>query len=148
LITIDQTRVDLAFFPRLAVVGFNVIRPDELEWKTRPSEPGEPQRHVAGVTERAGLEHSRGSLWRYEPGAKGRRHREPVQEETFVVVRGTLTMYLGDPPDRHQIGEGGLVHVQAGTALQGVNETGEELLVYVYGAPPDPERSEILDSAV
>jgi quercetin dioxygenase-like cupin family protein len=144
----DQTRVNLAFFPRLAAVGFNVIRPDELEWKTRPSEPGEPQRHVAGVTEPAGLEHSRGSLWRYEPSAKGRRHREPVQEETFVVVRGTLTMYLGDPPERHQIGEGSLVHVDAGTAQQSVNETDEELLVYVYGAPPDLDRSEILDSAV
>jgi hypothetical protein len=29
-----------------------------------------------------------------------------------------------------------------------VNETDEELLVYVYGAPPDTERGEILDSAV
>jgi quercetin dioxygenase-like cupin family protein len=140
--------VGFAVFPRLAGVGFNLIRPDELEWKTRPSEPGEPQRHVAGVTERAGLAHSRGSLWRYEPGAKGRRHREPVQEETFVVVHGTLTMYLGDPPERHQIGEGGLVHVDAGTAQQSVNETDEELLVYVHGAPPDLERSEMLDSAV
>jgi quercetin dioxygenase-like cupin family protein len=129
-------------------VGFHVIRPDELEWETRPSEPGEPKRHVAGVTERAGLEHSRGSLWRYEPGAKGRRHRERTQEETFVVVRGTLTMYLGEPPERHELGQGGIVHVDAGTPLQSVNETSDELLVFVYGAPPDGERGEILDSAV
>jgi hypothetical protein len=29
-----------------------------------------------------------------------------------------------------------------------VNETDSELLVFVYGAPPDRERGEILDSAV
>jgi quercetin dioxygenase-like cupin family protein len=129
-------------------VAYSVISPDDVDWETRPSEPGEARRHVAGLTELAGLEHSRGSLWRYEPGAKGRRHREPVQEETFVVVRGTLTMYLGDPPERHQIDQGGVVHVDAGTPLQSVNETDSELLVFVYGAPPDRERGEILDSAV
>jgi quercetin dioxygenase-like cupin family protein len=134
--------------PRLAGVGYTVITPDDLDWETRPSEPREARRHVAGLTELAGLEHSRGSLWRYEPGAKGRRHREPVQEETFVVVRGTLTMYLGDPPERHQIDQGGVVHVEAGTPLQSVNETDSELLVFVYGAPPNLERGEILDSAV
>jgi quercetin dioxygenase-like cupin family protein len=129
-------------------VGYAVIRPDDLEWETRPSEPGEARRHVAGLTERAGLAHSRGSLWRYEPGAKGRRHREPVQEETFVVVRGTLTMFLGDPPERHQVDQGSIIHVDAGTPLQSVNESEEELLVFVYGAPPGLERGEILDSAV
>ena len=129
-------------------MGFTVIQSGELEWKTRPSEPGEPKRHVAGLTERGGLQHSRASLWRYEPGAKGRRHREPVQEETFVVIRGTLTMYLGEPPERHQVEQGSVVHVNAGTPLQSANETGEELLVFVYGAPPDDERAEILDSAV
>ena len=129
-------------------MAYTVIRPGDLQWETRPSEPGEAQRHVAGLTEHAGLEHSRVSLWRYEPGAKGRRHREPVQEETFVVVRGALTMYLGNPPERHQVGQGSIIHVEAGTPLQSVNETDEELLVFVYGAPPELERGEILDSAV
>jgi quercetin dioxygenase-like cupin family protein len=129
-------------------VAYRVVRPDELEWETRPSEPGEPRRHAADATDLGGFGQSRGSFWRYEPGAKGRRHKERVQEETFVVLRGTLTMYLGDPPERHQITEGGLIHVKPGTALQSVNETDEELFVYVYGAPPDQERAEILDSAV
>jgi quercetin dioxygenase-like cupin family protein len=145
---LTKTELVVERFPRLAAVRFAVIQSDELEWETRPSEPGEPKRHVAGLTERGGLQHSRASLWRYEPGAKGRRHREPVQEETFVVIRGTLTMYLGEPPERHQVGQGSVVHVDAGTPLQSVNETGEELLVFVYGAPPHHERGEILDSAV
>lgn len=129
-------------------MSFRVVRPEELEWHTRPSEPGEARRHTAGLTELAGFKYARANFWRYEPGAKGRRHKEPVQEETFVVLRGALTMYLGDPPERQQVGEGGVVYVEPGTPLQTVNETDEELLVYAYGAPPAGGRAEILDSAV
>jgi quercetin dioxygenase-like cupin family protein len=129
-------------------VRFEVIRPDELDWETRPSELGEAQRHIGALSERAGFEHSRANLWRYEPGAKGRRHKDMLQEETFVVVRGTLTMYLGEPPERHEVGQGSLVHVESGTPLQVVNEGDEELLLYIYGAPPERGHAEFLDSAV
>jgi mannose-6-phosphate isomerase-like protein (cupin superfamily) len=71
-----------------------------------------------------------------------------LQEETFVVVRGTLTMYLGEPPERHEVGQGGLIHVEAETPLQVVNESGDELLLYVYGAPPERGHAEFLDSPV
>lgn len=127
---------------------FRIVSPDDLEWETRASPPGEARRHAADATELAGFEHSRGSFWRYEPGAKGRRHREQVQEETFVVLSGTLTMYVGEPPERHTVGRGGLIHVEPRTPRQTVNEDDEELVVYAYGAPPDMERAEILDSAV
>jgi quercetin dioxygenase-like cupin family protein len=129
-------------------MGFEVVNSGDLAWQTRPAEPGEPRRHTAELSERAGFEHTRANLWRYEPGAKGRRHREPVQSETFVVLSGTLTMYLGDPPERHSVGEGGLIHVKAGTPLQVVNESDEELLLHVYGAPLGEGRAEILESAV
>ena len=84
-------------------MAFRVIRPDELEWTTRDHEPDEAPRHVAGLSDLAGFAHTRANLWRYEPGAKGRRHKDMLQEETFVVVRGTLSMYLGDPPERHDV---------------------------------------------
>ena len=129
-------------------MGYSVVRREELEWETRPGEPGEPRRHTAELSDRAGFEQTRANLWRYEPGAKGRRHREPVQSETFVVLSGTLTMYLGEPPERQSVGEGGLIHVKAGTPLQVVNESNEELLLHVYGAPLGEGRAEILDSAV
>ena len=127
---------------------FSVVRPADLEWITRPHEPGEPARHVAELSELAGFGHARGNLWRYEPGAKGRRHKEPEQEETFVVLTGTLSMYLGEPPERHDAMVGEVIHVKPGTALQSVNHGDEELLVYVYGAPVGEQRAEILDSAV
>jgi mannose-6-phosphate isomerase-like protein (cupin superfamily) len=129
-------------------VGYKVIRPQELEWTTRPAEPGDAERHVAGLSDLAGFRHTRANLWRYEPGAKGRRHKDMLQEETFVVVRGTLTMYLGEPPERHEVPELGLVRVQPGTPLQIVNEGDGELVIYAYGAPPERGHAEFLDSAV
>jgi quercetin dioxygenase-like cupin family protein len=129
-------------------VGFRVIQAGTAEWITRPHEPGEPARHVAELSELAGFAHTRGNIWRYEPGAKGRRHRHRFQEETFVVLAGTLTMYLGEPPERHDVTAGGLVHVEPGTPLQTVNHGETELLVYAYGTPPEDERAELLDAAV
>jgi quercetin dioxygenase-like cupin family protein len=124
------------------------IDPRELEWITRPHEPGEPARHVAELSELAGFAHTRANVWRYEPGAKGRRHRHAIQEETFVVLAGTLSMYVGDPPERQDVPAGGLIHIPPGTPLQSVNHGGEDLLVYAYGTPPESEHAELLDSAV
>src|SRR3954453_13846883 len=129
-------------------MAFRVIRPDELEWATRPHEADEAPRHAAALSELAGLAHSRANLWRYEPGAKGRRHKDTLQEETFVVLAGTLSMYLGEPPERHDVPPHGLVHVEAGTPLQIVNHGAEELVLYAYGAPPEYGHAQYLDSAV
>jgi mannose-6-phosphate isomerase-like protein (cupin superfamily) len=87
-------------------------------------------------------------VWRHEPGAKGRRHRHERQEETFVVLAGTLSMYLGDPPQRQDVPTGGLIHVEPGTPLQTANHGDEELVVYAYGTPPEHESTEILGSAL
>ena len=121
---------------------------DELEWTDRPPEGGDAIRRVAALTDRAGFEHSRANLWRYEPGAKGRRHRHVTQEETFVVLAGTLTMYVGEPPEAREVPAGGLIHVPAGTALQAANHGAADLVVYAYGYPPEHEHAELLDPAV
>jgi len=126
-------------------MGFAVVRPEQLEWDEYERYPG---RHKAALTEPARLRHTRANLIRHEAGAVGPRHAEPVQDETFVPVRGTLTMYLGNPPERHEIPVGGIVHVEAGTAQQIVNETDEDILVLVYGAPPKRGPADLLDSAV
>jgi mannose-6-phosphate isomerase-like protein (cupin superfamily) len=127
---------------------FRAVSPDDFAWTTRPHADGQPARHVAELSDAAGFAHTRANVWRYEPGARGRRHRHPQQEETFVVLQGTLTMYLGDPPERIDVERGGLVHVVARTPLQTVNHGTEDLLLYVYGYPPEDQHAEILDSAV
>lgn len=126
-------------------MAFAVVMPDQLEWEEYERYPG---RHRAALTEHAGLRHTRANLIRHEPGSIGPRHVEPVQDETFIPLRGTLTMYLGDPPERYEIPVGGIAHVEAGTALQIVNETDEDILVLVYGAPPERGPADLLDSAV
>ncbi|HEY7017535.1 MAG TPA: cupin domain-containing protein [Gaiellaceae bacterium] len=129
-------------------MAFRAVTPDQLSWITRPHEPGEPARHVAELSDLAGFAHTRANLWRYEPGAAGRRHRHAQQEETFVPVSGTLTMYLGEPPERVEVSPGSLIHVEPGTPLQTANHGDDDLLVYVYGTPPESEHAELLDSAV
>ena len=128
-------------------MGSSVIRPDQLDWQTRPHEPGEPARHVAGLSATAGFAHTRANVWRYEPGAKGRRHVHAEQEETFVVLSGTLSMYVGEPPERHDVPTGSLIHIEPGTPLQTVNHGDVDLVVYAYGAPPD-HGADVLDSAL
>jgi quercetin dioxygenase-like cupin family protein len=127
---------------------FTVIAPTEQTWITRPHADGEPARHVTELSEVAAMEHVRANVWRYEPGAAGRRHRHPVQDETFVVLAGTLSIYLDDPPERHDVAAGSLVHVTAGTALQSVNHGEDDLVVYAHGWPPEDESAELLPSAV
>jgi len=129
-------------------VGFHVVQPETFSWITRPHAPDEAARHVAELSELAGFEHTRGNVWRYEPGAKGRRHRHRTQEETFVVLAGTLSMYVGEPPERHDVAVGGLIHIRPGTPLQAANHRGEDLVVYAYGYPPEHEHAELLDAAV
>jgi mannose-6-phosphate isomerase-like protein (cupin superfamily) len=129
-------------------MSFDAISPDAFQWLTRPHEPGEPARHVAELSDAIGLERTRANVWRYEPGAKGRRHRHPRQEETFVVLSGTLSMYVGDPPERVDVPTGAVIHVEPGTPLQSANHGDVDLVLYAYGTPPENEHAEILESVV
>ena len=64
------------------------------------------------------------------------------------MLAGTLSIYLGDPPERRDVLAGSLVHVTSGTALQSVNHGAEDLIVYAHGWPPEAEHAEVLGSAV
>ena len=126
-------------------MSYGWVDPDAVEYDERPPRPGEQPRLSAGVTEPLGLEQSRARLWRYPPHSTGRRHRDHVQEEVFVVVSGTMTMLLGDEPERVDLGPGGVVAVQPMTPLQVRNETDEELRFFAYGAPPERAGADFLD---
>jgi mannose-6-phosphate isomerase-like protein (cupin superfamily) len=126
-------------------MGYHVLRGNEHEWEERPSPVGGAPRHIVDVTTAGGLRESRARIWRISPGARGRRHRELAQEEVFVVLAGTLTMLLGDPPERVDVPPQSVVTVETGTALQMRNESAEEVVVFVYGAPPVTGQSEYLD---
>jgi mannose-6-phosphate isomerase-like protein (cupin superfamily) len=127
-------------------VGYQVADSSKLEWEERPpGAEGQAPRQAADVTTAAGLKQSRGRVWRYPAGTRGRRHADKAQEEVFVVISGRLTMLLGDPPDRVDVGPESVVAVEPGTPLQVRNEGGEELVLYIYGAPPEQEGADFFD---
>jgi len=129
-------------------MGYRVIT--EHTWEERtppPGRDGDPARHAADLSDSVGLRHSRARIWRYPPGARGRRHADRAQEEVFVVLSGTLTMHLGDPPERVELQPHGVVAVDPGTALQLRNDGSEEVVVFVYGAPPEQAGADFFEDA-
>jgi len=125
-------------------MGYHAVRGDQLEFEERPSH-GDVPRLAADVTGPAALAQSRARMWRYPPGARGRRHADKAQEEVFVVLRGTLTMMLGEPPERIDLPPESVVAVEPGTPLQIHNTGDEELVLFVYGAPPEQAGADFFD---
>jgi len=125
-------------------VSFGALTPGDLSWEERPSGNG-VSRFTADLTTAFGLEQSRARLWRLQPGARGRRHIELVQEEVWVVLEGSLTLLLGEPPERLELGPGGVASAKPGTAIQLRNDGDTDALVFAYGAPPVAGQAELLD---
>ena len=121
-------------------MAFTIFRQQDLEWTPRGEDD---PRTVARLSD--ALKQSRANLWRYPPGTKGKRHADNAQEEVFVVLDGTLTVDLGEPPERHQLERGSVLVVETGTALQLRNAGAEELVLLIYGAPPVTGQAEFFD---
>ena len=113
---------------------YTVFHWDDLEW--HPRREGDP-RLVSELSD--AMTRSRANLYRYPPGAIGRRHSDPVQEEVFVVLEGTLTIHMGegDEPERDELEPGSVLIVQPDPVLQLSNLHVEELRLFIYGAPPE-----------
>jgi quercetin dioxygenase-like cupin family protein len=126
-------------------VPYDVAHAADLTWEERAPMYGQVPRSQASITDAAKLTQSRARLWRYPAHTRGRRHRDPDQEEVFVPLRGTLTVLLEEPPQRVDVEPGGVVVVHRGTPMQLRNETDEEILVFAYGAPAVDGNVEFLD---
>jgi mannose-6-phosphate isomerase-like protein (cupin superfamily) len=120
-------------------MGYTIFERSELEWVPRGDDD---PRSVARLSD--AMTHSRANVWRYPPGARGKRHADHAQEEVFVVLDGTLTVDLGDPPERHELARGSVLVVETGTPLQLRNAGEEELVLFIYGAPPVTGQAEFL----
>jgi mannose-6-phosphate isomerase-like protein (cupin superfamily) len=118
-------------------VAHTVFRMNEVEWVPREDGSG---RTIASLS--GSMTQSRANLWRYPPGARGKRHLDRAQEEVFIVLDGTLTVDLDEPPERHELERGSALVVQPGTILQLRNAGDEELVLFIYGAPPVTGRGE------
>jgi mannose-6-phosphate isomerase-like protein (cupin superfamily) len=120
-------------------VGYTVFQASELDWVPRGDDD---PRTIARLSD--AMTQSRANIWRYPPGARGRRHADHAQEEVFVVLDGTLTVDLGEPPERHELARGSVLVVETGTVLQLRNAGDEQLVLFIYGAPPVTGQAEFL----
>jgi len=121
-------------------MGFMIFRPGEREFQA--AQRGDLRRSRAPLSE--ALHAMRANIWHLPPGARGSRHIEHVQEEMFVVLEGTATLLLGDPPERVELPCGAVAAVESGTAQQLRNESQAETVVLIVGAPPEQGRAEHL----
>ena len=62
-----------------------------------------------------------------------------------MVLEGTLTLLLGDPPEEHELPAHSIVVVDPHTPLKVLNRSDAEVLFFVYGAPEDPSAEIIED---
>jgi quercetin dioxygenase-like cupin family protein len=122
-------------FASVPPVGYTVLRPGEQDFQPPSWRPAETERSIVELRLHAQLRHSQANVWRYQPGARGSRHREPVQEEVFCVLEGMLTMMLGDPAERFDLPPTSIVVVEPGTPVLLRNDSHADVLVFAYGAP-------------
>jgi quercetin dioxygenase-like cupin family protein len=124
-------------------MGYAVFPTGEQEFSA-PS-GGDANRSIFRLSDSLG--ETRANIWRYPPGSRGRRHVERVQEEVFLVVEGTATLYLDDPPEAFELPRGSVAVVEAGTAAQVTNGGDEDMAVFIVGAPPQQAGADYLPDA-
>ena len=130
-------------------MGYTVSRAEDQVFEAPSWNPQEPARQLVELGRLATLRHSQANLWRFPPGGGGRRHREPVQEEVFCVLEGTLTMFLGEPPQRFDLTPRSVVVVEPETPLQIRNDSDADVVFFAYGAPHQASdyKADILEDA-
>jgi mannose-6-phosphate isomerase-like protein (cupin superfamily) len=124
-------------------VGYAVFPGGEQEFSA-PS-GGDQSRGLLRLSD--AMREMRANIWRYPPGARGRRHAEHVQEEIFVVLEGTATLFFGDPPERLELPAGSVAVVEPGTAIQVSNASDEDAAIFIVGAPPEQGQADYLPDA-
>ena len=67
----------------------------------------------------------------FPPRYEGPNHYHDQQDELYFVHRGTATFTFDG--DEHEVGEGGLVHVESTTHRMITNRTDGDLVIFIVG---------------
>jgi mannose-6-phosphate isomerase-like protein (cupin superfamily) len=113
--------------------GFHLITPDDLTWRLSnlmriPN---------ADFLERTGSENMGARLWRMPPMSANTLHKHIRAEEFYFVLEGTGRMRVGD--ETLTVPKHGGVHVGPDQLRQVFNDTAEEVLWLIIGAPEETE---------
>jgi len=82
-------------------------------------------------------------LWRIEPGRASTRHRHRATEEIYVLLEGTGRLRVGD--DLLTLAPLDAVLVEPETLRQPFNDTDQDQLWLIVGAPTEPADTTTMD---
>jgi mannose-6-phosphate isomerase-like protein (cupin superfamily) len=115
------------------ITGYHLIKPEDLHW--RPSNLMKIPN--ADYLERTGSENLGARLWRLPPRSANTLHKHVRSEEFYFVLEGTGRLRVGETTltvPRH-----GGVLVGPEQLRQIFNDTDDEVLWLILGAPEEPE---------
>jgi mannose-6-phosphate isomerase-like protein (cupin superfamily) len=113
--------------------GYHLITPDDLLW--RPSNLMKIPN--ADYLERTGSENMGARLWRMPPRSANTLHKHIRAEEFYFVLEGTGRMRVG--AETLTVPKYGGIHVGPDQLRQVFNDTDEEVLWLIIGAPEEME---------
>lgn len=116
-----------------AIQGYHLIRPEDLFW--RPSNLMKIPN--ADCLERTGSENIGARLWRLPPRSANTLHKHIRAEEFYFVLEGTGRMRVGETT--LTVPRYGGVLVGPEELRQVFNDTDDEVLWLIIGAPEEPE---------
>ena len=116
-----------------AVKGYHLITPADLHW--RPSNLMKIPN--ADYLERTGSENMGARLWRMPPYSANTLHKHIRAEEFYFVLEGTGRLRVGE--ETLTVPRYGGVHVGPDQLRQVFNDTPDEVLWLIIGAPEELE---------
>ncbi|MGH2841732.1 MAG: cupin domain-containing protein [Solirubrobacteraceae bacterium] len=90
----------------------------------------------ADLAKQLGADDLGARMWRLRPGEASTKHRHARQTELYVVLEGTGRMRIGD--EVHSLAPHSSALVEPGAVRQLFNDTDEDVLWLVAGAPSEP----------
>ena len=125
-----------------SIDGYFLIKPEELQWR---------QSNLMRIPNGDFLERTKSEilgarLWRYPPNSAGTLHKHIGAEEFYFVVEGVGRMRVGD--ETLTVPKHGGKLVGPGQLRQVFNDTPNEVLWLIVGAPEEPKPGESIDMSL
>jgi quercetin dioxygenase-like cupin family protein len=112
-------------------MGYRVLIPEEAFWR-RSNQMGVLNTDLAKQLEASTLG---ARMWRLQPGQASTKHRHLAEVELYVLLEGAGRVRIGD--DVLTLGPLSALLVEPQTVRQVFNDTDEDALWLVVGAPPE-----------